>query len=477
LSKFKVHKNQILAVLAAAQFMIVLDVSIVNMALPAIRSALHFQPGDLQWIVTAYTLGFGGFLLFGGRAADLFGRRRVFLGGLLAFTAASLLAGFSQSSGMLIVVRAIQGLAAAFMSPAALSIVLNTFKEGKERNKALGVWGGVSAGGAAAGVLLGGVLTEYAGWRWNFFVNVPVGILLASMVMRVVPESKSTLTHRHLDLPGAVLITTGLMSLVFGLTKAPQYGWSDPKTMLTLTASALLIFSFIFNEHRSKEPLVPLNIFRIRNLTAANIVQLPITAGMFSMFFFLSLYIQTILHFSPVKAGVGFLPVTIVIGIASTIVARLVGKIGYKPPMVLAPLFITAGLIFFSQAPVTGTYFHDVLPGLALTALGLGFTFVSVTIAATSGVAHDKSGLASGILNTSQQIGGALGLAILSGIFASQVSKSLAHGADFAHAQVAGFHDAFLVGSTFTFAASILALILVKQRRGEVVAAEAGLPL
>lgn len=473
MERFKVHKTQILWLLALAQFMVVLDVSIVNMALPAIQKSLHFSPGDLQWIVTAYSLGVGGFLLFGGRAADLYGRKRIFMGGLLAFTAASLLTGFAQNDTWMIASRALQGLAAAFMSPAALSIIVNTFKEGPERNKALGVWGGVAAGGAAAGVLLGGVLTEYLSWHWNFFINVPVGLLIAFLVYKVVPESKAELKHNHLDLPGAVLVTSGLMLLVYGLTKAPHYGWTDAHTLFTLIGSALLLFTFIFNEHRSKQPLVPLDIFKIRNLRAANLVQLPMTAGMFAMFFFLSLYIQVILGFSPVKAGLAFLPVTIIIGIASGIVSNAVGKVGYKPFMVIAPLFVASGMVVFSQMPVGGSYLTDVFPGLALVAIGLGFTFVTVTIAATSGVPHDRSGLASGILNTSQQIGGAIGLAILSGVFSSKVTESLSSGADPAVAQVAGYHDAFLVGAGFAVLASILALTLVKQSKGEKVPAEA----
>lgn len=468
MERFKVHKNQVLLLLAAAQFMIVLDSSIVNMALPAVSEALKFKASELQWIVTAYTLGFGGFLLLGGRAADLFGRRRMFMLGIIAFTLASFVAGFSNSSNMLIIMRAVQGMAAAFMSPAALSIVLNTFKEGKERNKALGVWGGVAAGGAAAGVLLGGVLTEYAGWRWDFFVNVPVGLLIAFLVPRVVPESKSNLDHKHLDLSGATFITAGLMLLVFGLTKAPDYGWTDSRTLLTLAGSAILIASFIFNEYRSKHPLVPLGIFKLRNLTAANLTQLPITAALFSMFFFLSLYVQNVLGYSPVHAGLSFLPVTFVIGFASAIGSNLVSKIGYKPPMVIAPIFMAIGLILFSQMPVDGNYWTDVLPGLVFMSLGAGFTFVTITIAATSGVRPDQSGLASGILNTAQQIGGALGLAILSGISAAAAKEAVQSGTtDVAAVSVAGFHDAFLVGAGFAAFASLVALVLVKQRRGE----------
>lgn len=465
--KKKVDKGKILLLLALAQFIVVLDTSIVNIALPAINKDLGFSPENLQWVVTAYTLAFGGFLLLGGRTADLFGRRRTFMTGLVAFTAASLLAGLSQSSGMLIAIRAVQGLAAAFMSPAALSIVISTFKEGKERNKALGVWGGVAAGGAAAGLLFGGLLTEYFGWRWDFFVNVPVGIAVAFMVPRFIPESKADLEHRHLDLPGAVLATSGLMLLVYGLVKAPHYGWGDAHTIGFLATSITLLIAFVINEARSKQPLMPLSIFKIRNVTGANLTQLPIAAGMFAMFFFLSLYIQETLGYSPIKTGLAFLPVTIVIGIASQVVSRMVSKTGYKTPMVIAPLFITAGLLIFSQAKVQGDYLTDVLPGLIVLAIGLGFSFVSITIAATSGVPKHLSGLASGILNTSQQIGGSLGLAILSAVFASSVKDAAMHGVQGKAIQVAGYHDAFIAASFFTLAGSIIAALVIHNNKGE----------
>lgn len=469
----KTHKGQILFLMALAQFMVVLDISIVNVALPSIQSSLGFTESGLQWVVTAYTLAFGGFLLFGGRAADLFGRKRLFLSGVVAFTLASLLAGFSQNDQMLIVCRALQGLSAAFMSPAALSIIISTFKEGKERNKALGVWGGVAAGGAAAGLLLGGVLTEYLGWEWNFFVNVPIGVLVFLMVSRVVPESKANLKHLHLDLPGAIFVTTGLMVLVYGLEKAPEYGWTSNKSLVFFGVSAALLIAFVYNELRSKQPLVPFSIFKIRNLRGANMMQFPITASMFAMFFFLTLYVQGVLGFSPVKTGLAFLPITVVIGIGSAIVSNLVSKIGYKPPMVVGPLFLAAGLFVFSNLHVGGSYWADVVPGLMFMAIGLGGMFVSITIAATSGVPKDKAGLASGILNTSQQVGGALGLAILSGVYASYFSKSLASGGNHAEAQVAGSHEAFLVGAFFALAASVIAFFAIKHVKGEPTTSEA----
>ncbi len=467
------HKNQILILLALAQFMVVLDTSIVNVALPAIFRDLHFSEANLQWVVTAYTLSVGGFLLFGGRAADLYGRRKMFLYGVIAFTIVSFLAGLAQTSGQLIALRAVQGLAAAFMSPAALSIIVHTYKEGTERNRALGVWGGVAAGGAAAGLLFGGILTEYLGWRWNFFVNVPVGLAVALLAPRIIPESKANLKHVHLDLPGAVLVTSGLMSLVYGLVKAPSYGWTDMQTVLILGASVSLLAAFVVNELRSKQPLVPFSVFKIGNLRAANMVQLPVTASMFSMFFFLTLYIQNVLGYSPIRTGFAFLPVTFIIGIGSAIISKEVSRIGYKIPMIVGPLLLAGGLLYFSRLPVDGHYLTDVLPGLGLMATGLGFMFVSTTIAATTGVPHDKSGLASGILNTSQQIGGALGLAILSGVYAAELKDARAHGLDQAAAQVQGFHEAFLVGGGFAILASIIAATAIKHIPGEKPTAEA----
>lgn len=465
--KKAINKTRVLILLAVAQFIVVLDSSIVNIALPAIDRDLGFAPENLQWVVTAYTLTFGGFLLLGGRAADLFGRRRLFMIGLIGFTLASFMAGLSQSSGMLIAFRALQGLAAAFMSPAALSIVISTFKEGAERNKALGVWGGVAAAGAAAGLLIGGVLTEYLDWRWNFFVNVPVGIILAFLVPRFIPNTKADLDHKHLDLPGAALATSGLMLLVFGLTKAPDYGWTSERSILMLGASVVLLILFVVNEHRSKHPLMPLHIFKIRNLSGANMMQLPITAGMFSTFFFLSLYTQQILNYSPVKSGLAFLPLAFIIGITSANVSKVIGKVGYKTPMIVGPILVTIGLLLFSRLTVDGSYLTDVLPAIIVVALGLGACFVSITIAATSGVPKHESGLASGLLNTSQQIGGALGLAIISGIFASTVKDSTMKGADAASAQVAGFHESFIVAAMFTISAALIAAVVIRHVKGE----------
>ncbi len=371
---------------------------------------------------------------------------------------------------MLEVSRAIQGLAAAFMSPAALSIILTTFKEGKERAKALSVWGGVAAGGAAAGVLLGGVLTQYLDWRWNFFVNIPVGIAVFVMTWLYVPESKADLDHKKLDLPGAVSVTSGLILLVYAISEAPNDGWLSAQTLIFLTASVLLLGFFIYNEARSKHALMPLSIFKIGTVAGANLTQLPITASMFSMFFFISLYLQNILHFSPVKSGLAFLPITIVIGFMSFIMSHVIGKIGYKKPLVVGPLLLSAALFYLSHISVGGSYWQDVFPGLIMMAIGMGMVFISITIAATTGIPHRESGLASGILNTSQQIGGALGLAILSGISAASATSYIKDNAAQvatpliqAQAQVQGFQHALYVGAGFALLASVLAFFLVKQ--------------
>jgi EmrB/QacA subfamily drug resistance transporter len=462
----------ILTVLALAQFMVVLDVSIVNVALPAIQKAFHMSQANLQWIVTAYTLTFGGFLLLGGRAADLFGRKKMFLLGTTLFGIASLLDGLAQSGTMLIALRAIQGLAGALMSPAALSIVLVTYKEGHERNVALSVWGAVAAGGAAAGVLLGGVITEYLGWRWNFLVNVPVAIGVFIAASRLLPAHESEETHNDLDLPGAISITAALMILVYGLVEAPSHGWTSGSSLGYFAASIALIAFFIFNEVRVKNPLVPLRIFKIRNVTASNLTQLPVTAGMYSVFFFTSLYVQTVLHYSPVKTGFSFLVIPICIGVTATNVPKLIQKIGFKPILVVAPLLVASALFWLSHVRVQGNYVHDILPGFILMGLGMGATFVSLTIAATAGVPGRESGLASGLLNTSQQIGGALGLAILTGIATSSAAR---FAKDAIHpnaltgvtAEVHGFHSAFLLASCFMIGASLIALTLIKQPKGK----------
>jgi EmrB/QacA subfamily drug resistance transporter len=468
LSKHAENKWIVLALLALAQFMVVLDVAIVNVALPSIAKDLHFAANNLQWVITAYTLTFGGFLLLGGRAADLFGRRRLFIGAVASFAFMSLLCGLAQSETQLIVARALQGLAAAFMSPAALSIVLSEFREGKERNTALGVWAGVSAGGAAVGVLLGGILTQYLDWRWNFFVNIPVGIVVVFGAMKLLAHHIGEENQKlKLDLPGAVLATSGLMSLVYGLSKAPNDGWGSVTVVAFLAASAALLVGFILNEAKfAKQPLMPLELFKIRNVAGGNAAFLAIACSLFSMFFFLTLYVQQVLGYSPVKSGLCFLPVTFIIGGISGVVSNLVNKVGYKPFMVAGPLTLSIGLLTMSHLlKVDGTYWANVFPGLALCAVGMGFSFVSGTLAATSGVPKHFSGLASGVFNTSQQVGGAIGLAVLSAVFAATLKSDLANQIAYPLAQVHGFHDGLRVGAGLALLGAVVALFVLKNHK------------
>lgn len=462
----------ILILLALAQFMVVLDTSIVNVALPVLQRSLHFSPSALQWVVTAYTLAVGGFLMLGGRAADLFGRRRMFMIGVLLFSTASLFDGLASSSGMLITLRAIQGLAAALMSPAALSIVLITYREGAERNRALSIWGAVAAGGAAAGVLLGGLLTEYAGWRWNFFINVPVGIVVAITAMRILPPHESEAKDNNLDLPGAISVTGAMMLLVYALTEAPTKGWLTGSTLAYLAVSLGLFAFFIFNEQRAKHPLIPLSIFKIRNVTGANLIQVMNAASMFSVFFFTSLYLQTLLGYSPVKTGLSFLVIPVVLAVAATNAPKLIKRFGYKHVLVFSPLLVVICMLLLAQVPLSGGYLAHILPAFVLMGVGMGFSFVSTTIAATSGVSSDKSGLASGLVNTSQQLGGSLGLAILAGIAAGEIGKLVtkvkAGTSHLTPAQITlhSYHVAFVAASGFMVLSSLLALFVLRHTKG-----------
>jgi EmrB/QacA subfamily drug resistance transporter len=460
----------ILILLALAQFMVVLDVSIVNVALPAIQKAFHLSQDNLQWVITAYTLTFGGFLLLGGRAADLLGRRRAFLSGIVLFTLASLSTGLSQSGSMLIVFRGLQGLGGAFMSPAALSIVLVTYKEGHERNLALSVWAAVASGGAAVGVLLGGVITQYLTWRWNFFINIPVGIFVIVTALRVLDKHESEADHNDFDFLGALSITGSLMSLVYGLVQAPEHGWTSHKALTFFGVCVALLIVFIVNESRAKHPLVPLRIFKIRNLVGADSMMMFMSAGLFSVFFFTTLYLQEVLYYSPLKTGLSFLVIPVSIAVVATNVPRVIKKIGFKPIMMVAPLVVSAGLFWVSHLPVNGTFWGNIAPGMILLGLGMGATFVSVTIAATSGVSPQESGLASGLVTTSQQVGGSIGLAILTGVATSSTTKYITNLHLKAHATayqmtaatVHGYHNGYLIASTFGVAASILAFIVIK---------------
>jgi EmrB/QacA subfamily drug resistance transporter len=467
LSKHSENKWVILALLALAQFMVILDVSIVNVALPSMARELHFAGNNLQWVVTAYTLTFGGFLLLGGRASDLFGRRRIFIVAVSFFALFSLLCGLAQTDLQVIIARGLQGLAGAIMSPAALSIVLAEFEEGEERNKAMGVWGGVAAGGAAAGVLLGGVLTEYLSWRWNFFVNVPIGLFVVLASLRLLPHHIGEENKKlDLDLPGAVLATGGLMSLVYGLSKAPQDGWGSATVWSFIAAGIVLLIGFVWNESRAKQPLMPLEIFRIRNVLGANAAFVVIACTLFSMFFFMTLYVQQVLGYSPLKAGLSFLPITFIVGSLSAIVSTFVGRVGYKPFMNLGPVFIAIGLFLIGHyMKVGGNYWHNVFPGLAVFACGMGFTFVAGTLAATSGVPKHFSGLASGILNTSQQVGGAIGLAILSAVAFSAITAETSAGGPIKYARVHGFQAGIAVGVVLALVAALTVFLVVKNRK------------
>ena len=460
----------ILVVLALAQFMLIVDVSIVNIALPSIQSAFHMTDSSLQWILTAYALTFGGFLLLGGRSADYFGRRRVFLAGLTVFVMASLGSGLARTGTELIVFRALQGLAGAFMSPAALSTVLVTYQEGRQRNIALAVWGAIAAAGGALGVLMGGILTQYLDWRWNFFVNVPIGIAVFIFTLMLVPKNDPEPGRKHLDLLGAVLVTGGLMSFVYALVKAPEWGWSDHRTLDWFGLAAAAMVTFVINEFVSRYPLVPPRIFRVRNVAAADLEMLLVASGVFSSFFIVTLYVQELLRYSPVKTGLSFLVFPICIAIAATSVPRLIGRIGYRPILIAGPMLMAAGLFLESGVQVGGHYWSSVAPGMAMMALGMGATIVSTTIAATSGVAAGESGLASGLLTTSQQVGGAIGLAAVTAVVTSSTKNYLAT-LSFGlpptrplvmAATVHGFEYGLLTAGYFALAAAVLAVLFIR---------------
>jgi EmrB/QacA subfamily drug resistance transporter len=446
-----------LALLCVAQFVVVLDASIVNVALPTIKEALDFSETSLPWVLNAYVLTFGGFLLLGGRLADLLGRRRLFMAGLVLFALASLAGGLANSSGQLIAARAVQGLGAAILSPAALSIVAVTFKDGAERNKALGVWGAVAGSGGAAGVLLGGILTEYIGWEWVLWVNVPIGIFAAAIAPTLIAETKAEVETRHFDVAGAVTITLGLSALVFALLDAETAGWGSFQTIGTIVASLLLLAAFVAIELRSRAPLVPFSIFRVRTVTGANVVGILVGASLFSMFYFISLYMQQVLGYSPIKAGLSYLPLAVTIILAAGLASGLVTKVGFKPILAIGMACIALGLIWFTQISVDGTFLSDLLGPSLLAAVGLGFAFVPVTIAAVSGIEDREQGLASGLINTSQQVGGALGLAILAAVANGVIDSS--HSPD---KLVEGFQAAFAVGAVFAVLGLIATLVLVR---------------
>jgi EmrB/QacA subfamily drug resistance transporter len=452
----------VLVLICLAQFMVILDATIVNVALPSIQNDLDLSEANLQWIINAYTLVFGGFLLLGGRLGDLLGRKRLFLIGLVVFTVASLLDGLAVNEGMLIGSRALQGLGAALISPAALSIISTTFAEGAERAKALGVWAAIAIGGSAVGLILGGVLTESLSWPWIFFVNVPVGIAGFILSLRLIPESRDENAHGSYDIAGAVTVTGGLMALVYAIVKAETDGWGSSTTIGFFVFAIALLVSFVVIELRSAAPLVRLSIFRTRSLTTANIVMFLVSSGMFAMFFFNTLYIQRVLHYGPLKAGLAFLPFTAGIMISAGLASQFAPKVGVRLVAGIGMLVSAAGMLLLTQLPVDGTYVANVLPSILLSSLGMGAVFMPLTLVATTGLDDEDQGLASGLFNTSQQIGGALGLAILSTIAASKTAG--AGGGDDAAALVKGFHWAFAGGAAFVIAALIVMLGLLRSR-------------
>jgi EmrB/QacA subfamily drug resistance transporter len=450
--------------------MVVLDATIVNVALPSIQRGLHFSPADLAWVVNGYTLVFGGFLLLGGRASDLLGRKRLFMAGIALFSVASLFNGLAQSSTMLIAGRGLQGLGGALLSPAALSIITTTFTDTQERTRALGVWSAIAAGGGAVGLLLGGALTDLASWPWIFIVNVPVGVAALLATLRFVPESRADLAHRTFDAAGAISVTAGLVVLVYAIIKAQAWGWGSSRTIGLIAASAAILALFIVIERRSRAPLMRLSIFRVRTLAVADVVLLLVASGLFGMFFFASLYVQEVLGYSPLRAGLAFLPVTAGIIIGAAIAQPLTRRVGLRNLATAGVLIAAAGLAVLTQLPVHGSYLGNLMSGLFPMSIGMGLTFVPITLLATGGVREDDAGLASGLFNTAQQVGGSLGLAILSTLAASQTSRLLggshlspASAAGLA-ARVSGYHVAFLAAALMLAAGGIILALALRPR-------------
>ncbi len=466
---------QALAIVCVAFFMTVLDVSIVNVALPSIARHLHFSSTGLQWVITAYAITFGGFLLLGGRAGDILGRKRMFLVGVVLFSAASLVCGLSTSAGMLVGARAVQGLGAAIVSPATLSIITTTFDEGAERNKALGIWGAMGGSGAAAGVLFGGILTKYLGWEWIFFVNVPVGALVLALAPRIVRESRAPGERQGFDVVGASTVTGGIALLVYAISKAPVDGWGSTKTLLLLIASAVVLAFFVVWEARVPRPIMPLSIFRIRTLAGANIVGLLLGASIFADFFLLTLYVQNVLHFSALKTGVTFLATAGTTVVVAALSQALTTRYGPRPIMAIGLALNTGGLIWYAQIPVHGTYARDLLGGYLLFGFGLAFAFIPVSIAALAGVGPRDAGLASGLLNTSQQVGGAVGVAIASSVAVSHANHLLKLGHSQAAALTSGYALAFWVIAGVSAAGIVAALALIRD--AEVPAPDAAVAL
>jgi EmrB/QacA subfamily drug resistance transporter len=461
-----------LGVLGIAYLMVILDVSIVNVALPSIQSDLGFTTEDLQWVVSGYALTFGGFLLLGGRAGDLLGRRRIFMWGLGLFAITSLFAGLATESWMLILARLLQGAAGAILSPSVFSIISVTFQEGAERNKALGILGGIAGSGAAIGVLLGGVFTEYIGWEWIFFINVPIALGTLLLVRRYVAESHADGLMKHFDAWGAVTVTASLMLLVYALTETTNAGWTAAHVLGTFAASAVLMAIFLTIELRSRSALVPLGIFRRRTLSGANLIGFGLGTMIFGMFFLLSLYMQQVLGYSAIKTGIAYLSVALTVIVAATISQMLVTRLGVKPVLVTGMVLLMGGLVYFSQVSSTGSYLGDLLPGFLAIGVGMGFSFVPISIAALAGVQGPEAGLASGLINTSQQIGGALGLALLTTVATTRAEGLLGSGTPAPEAMTNGFGLAFLVAAGFALVSLITTLVVLKGDDLKVTAGE-----
>jgi EmrB/QacA subfamily drug resistance transporter len=461
-----------LALIVAAQFMVILDVAIVNVALPSIKTDLHFSEANLQWVITAYAILFGGVLLLGGRLADLFGRRRLFVAGLGVFVVSSMLSGLAWSEGSLIAFRALQGLGGALLAPAALSILMTTFAEGRERNIALGIWGAASGSGGAAGVLLGGVLTSYLNWTWIFFINVPVGLAVMAMTPWLLSESRGLVQHRHFDLAGATSVTAGLMLLVYTLTRATEDGWSSGSTLTLLGASIVLIGAFIAIELRSRAPLLPLRLFRLRTLAAANVAGVAVAAVGFSMFFLLTLYMQQVLHYTAIQTGVAFVAITLTIVVVSNIAQGLVTRLGARRVLTVGLAIGAAALVLFARLPQDGHYFWNIFPAMVLGGIGLSLSFISMTIAGLTGVERADAGVASGLINTSRQIGGAVGLAGVSTLATTYTNQYVdTHEGVTALSAAAlthGFNVTFYALAALAVAGALVAGIFIEpQRRAE----------
>lgn len=467
----------ILLLLCAIQFLDILDASIVNVALPSIKRDLHFSQESLQWVVSGYIIAYGGFLLLGGRAADLLGRRRVLLAGVAVFALASLAGGLAPSAGVLVAARLVQGLGAAMMSPAALSTLTTTFASGRDRNTAMGAWGAVGGVAGAAGGLFGGLLTQGPGWRWVLFVNPPVCVAVTLAALWLLRAERRRASTARFDLPGAVLATGGMLLLVYALVDAPSTGWAATRTIAELTAAVVVLAGFVINEMRARNPLAPLSILRVRGLAAADAAQLVTFAGIYALFFFLTLYMQTVLLWSPLRTAVAYLPLAAGFAVSAGVASQLIGRVGTRPVVVAGALLAASGLWTFSNLSVHGAYAHDMLPGLMLVSLGGGGVFVGVTTAANAGVSADQAGLAAGLLNTSQQLGASLGLAILSALATARTADVLhsAGRAGIGYALTAGFQRAFLVSSLFVLAAAGIALATRNARQVEPASTELAL--